>query len=1423
MVVTNDAGTSSNISVSVTGLPITYTDANGKPVAKVGDNYYPVKEDGTPDTTATPIQAGDLVTNLANPTAKGNEIGTPTQLGNVANGAKTFDAPKNGSDDLKLANDGKWYPSTQVNPNGTTVANATPVTPSNVGKSGLVDFANSNPNNAATVGDLQNMGWVVSSDKTTGNLSAQYNDQVRNTNEVKFVGTNLAIVSGITNATTGVRTITVDVNAQDVVEAAQTPVVYTDSKGNKLVKGNDGNFYPADSVKIGDKYYPADSVKIGDKYYPAGTTTDATGNPVNNGAAAAPVTGTKPADVIASMNDGNSTTTAPMALANVKSNLPNVNDKATTITHPNGTTVAADANNIKKAPLTADQAAEIATNNANNAATIGDVLNAGWNLQNNGEARDFVKPFDTVNFVNGGNTKAVVTTDANGTTSDVAIHVIGLPVTYTDANGNPVAKVGDNYYPVDENGNPITKKADGSDADPIDATTLKTRLTNPSAKPNAIGDATQLGNVNSGLSNYAEPNGDGKAPAKNSLRNLSDSTEVPDTIAATVGDLRNLGWIVSSDKTTGGNGAFSNAVKNANEVRFVGEGSALVSGNVTTDGVNVVTVKVDDQLTTNNSVTPVVYTKADGTKVYPVKDADGNVTYNTQPDGKGDTVADGDVITSVNGLKGTKAPTTLANVKSNLPQVNDADQTIYNPATNTTTAKAPNNANINKAPLTATQAAEIAKNNASNAATVGDVLNAGWNLQNNGEARDFVKPYDTVNFVNGTGTIAVVTTDANGTTSDVTFNVDKGTVTNETNGSVTGPVAKDLLDKLDAAKTALAADPDNADLKKALEDAQTAVDNAGGNKVATAQNVADAINNAGWNTNSTTATGGATNTLIKPSKAVNFEAGKNIEVTQKVENGNVSYTYATKSEVEFDKVTVGNGTTTSPVEFKAEKAKPATNNGDNNPTTALNITSVDGKSTQITGVASSLNTTTVNTTPTGNAGDKPAVTFVDLNGSDAAPVNKNAAATVGDLANMGWVVSSDKTTDGEGAYKDAVKNANEVKFVGEGTALVSGKTVEGVRTITVKVNDQLTTNNSITPVVYTTTDGTQVYPVKDADGNVTYNTKPDGTGDVVTGDVITSVNGSKGTKAPTTFANVKSNLPQVNDADQTIYNPATNTTTAKQDGNANINKAPLTAAEAANIAKTAGNNAATVYDVLNAGWNLQNNGEARDFVKPYDTVNFVNGTGTIAVVTTDANGTASDVTFNVDKGTITNEANGSVTGPVSTELNEALKNAQEAAKKAQEEAAANPTDQALQDAAKKAQDAVNAAQDAVDNAGNKVATAQNVVDAINNTGWNTNSTTAKGGATNTLIKPSKAVNFEAGKNMEVTQTVDENGNVSYTYATQDNVSFNTVNVGNPTESYTDENGDVVTKKGDKFFDKDGNEIDPAKVTTTIAPSVKLAA
>ena len=156
------------------------------------------------------------------------------------------------------------------------------------------------------------------------------------------------------------------------VEAAQTPVVYTNKAGDKLVK-------------------------VGDKFYKAGDVVN--GKPKDN-AQEVPK-----GDVIASMNNGDNNTSKPMQLANIGSNLPTVNDTNKQAFDPNSTEPK-DKKDNKSAPITAAEAAELLNPKSdkfagNNAATVSDVLNAGWNLQNNGEARDFVKPYDTVNFING--------------------------------------------------------------------------------------------------------------------------------------------------------------------------------------------------------------------------------------------------------------------------------------------------------------------------------------------------------------------------------------------------------------------------------------------------------------------------------------------------------------------------------------------------------------------------------------------------------------------------------------------------------------------------------------------------------------------------------------------------------------------------------------------------------------------------------------------------------------------------------------------------------------------------------------------------------------------------------------------------------------------------------------------------------------
>ena len=1202
---------------------------------------------------------------------------------------------------------------------------------------GLVDLSkptNGEPkvsdNTVATVGDLRNMGWIVSSDKKTDDLTKAYSDTVKNANEVKFVGEGTAIVSGTTDAQ-GVRTITVKVDDQTSTNKSVTPVVYTDKNGKQV--------YPTGKVD-----------QDGNQIF--NTKPDGSGDTVTG-----PVKTTI---------NGPKGTTTPTTLSNVEGNLDGAKAGTTapTTNHAGVDTTNPAANNYV---------------NPHNAATVGDVVNAGWNLQNNGTARDFVKPYDTVNFVNGVNTTAVVTTSDNGTTSNVMYNVTGLPMTYTDEAGNPVSKIGDKFYkvndkgqPVDANGKPSTKVNNNGEpldengtviqpintaTNPLHSTLVNPNVTNTADAPNKqTTSPTQLGNVTSGLNKYGD-NIDGKPVAGTTTANTGlidlskptngDAPKVSDNTAATVGDLRNMGWIVSSDKVTNDDGTatvkdYTEQVRNANEVKFVGKGTAIVSGKTDANGVRTITVKVDDQVSTNNAIMPTSFTTKDGTKVYPVKDDVGNVTYHTTPDGKGtgDTTIDPkNVVTAVNGPNGTTTPTTLQNVKSNLPNVDDKKQKAFHPdGTEVTEPNSTTNTGNTKAPLSHTVVAAMmspfmtndkgefidANGNvttdpkqyvrnpnfaANNAATVGDVLQAGWNLQNNGTAKDFVKPYDTVNFINGLGTTAVVTTREGNTTSDVTFNVKAangsvtvdedgvkvttGEITNNTNGSVSGPTtaekAKLLRDTLEAAQkelqvakdalkeaeTKLTANPTDTTLQKEVADkkaelaakqtpkdeAQKAHDEAGLNKVATVQNVAEAINNAGFNLK-TSADGGEKLTtgtkndgeLIRPSNTVEMVAGNNLTVKQ---DANGKITYATKDNVTFTNVdtgtlnvgspntyTDGKGNTytkvgdkyynptdvvngapkqdvtpvtipadvvvkpVSPVTMKTEAAKPATNNIiDAQPSSALNITSQDGKPTQITGVGSTLNTNVVKTTPEGTAtkpGAAPGTTpktedvhLVDLNGTKDAPVNKNAAATVGDLQNMGWVVS---TKDGNG-YKDVVKNANVVDFKGAQGVTVTGTTLaDGTREITIGVATGDVTNK----VTITHADGTKTEAVKIGDNyyKVDENGKPVG------------------------FEKDKDGKPA---GTPLTINPTTDSVTNKGAGFVTGNTVANAIQDSGwNIGKANGSDA-----VKSDGTAVDFNKEAKvyDKVNPNDDVKFVDGANTnVSMVTVDAlneDGTKKATTF----------------------------------------------------------------------------------------------------------------------------------------------------------------------------------------------------
>ena len=207
-----------------------------------------------------------------------------------------------------------------------------------------------------------------------------------------------------------------------------------------------------------------------------------------------------------------------------------------------------------------------------------------------------------------------------------------------------------------------------------------------------------------------------------------------DTDAVNVAQLKAAGFNLAVSQS---GGSSSDSTANAADKKINnGKTLTLDAGN----GIDLqqnggkITIATNAQAITDNAQLPVVYTKADGSKVY----KRGNKFYDA-PVG-GNEVAAADVIASMQNAAGsTTAPTVLANVASNLT---DASSVTSNPA---------NNARANFA------------NKGNHAATVNDVLNAGFNVQGNGAAKDFVTHGDTINFANGRGTTANVSS-SNGTT-----------------------------------------------------------------------------------------------------------------------------------------------------------------------------------------------------------------------------------------------------------------------------------------------------------------------------------------------------------------------------------------------------------------------------------------------------------------------------------------------------------------------------------------------------------------------------------------------------------------------------------------------------------------------------------
>ena len=815
----------------------------------------------------------------------------------------------------------------------------------------------------------------------------------------------------------------------------------------------------------------------------------------------------------------------------------------------------------------------------------------------------------------------------------------------------------------------------------------------------------------------------GSPGAERQLKNVAAGRIADDSTDAINGSQLNSvtkrmsnGWSVEAekDKTSSGvlklNGALATKgteVHSANGKTTIRENPGTATGKVDKIRLNdEVKIRVGDNLVLHQEdASRPVYEDPDNPDRQTGTRVTSKFTYSLNPELTGLKSAqfknDAGDTTDINGAGVTVTPVTagkqpvslttaglnnggnaISNVAGNLPSTKNNDATTG--ASNATTSQA--------APTLGDAANQV---NPTNAATVSDVLNAGWNLQGNNKAVDFVKPYDTVNFVNGDGTTATVES-TDGKTSTVKYSVNLGDGLKKddaTNKITVGAADKSLTVGTDGVKvnpgdkslkttnagltvntadkslevtndglkvktdgTTITTDDTNGlkvntgtiePVKTGADSGTVKVKDNDAGKIATVDSVVNAVNSAAWiATSEKTAAGelGATPTdqSVKAGDKVTFEADKNIKITQ----AGSKFTFATKDNVSFDTVQVGG----SEGPKFAKAADGSIKVSDKDGTEPVKITNVKD------GDISADSKDAIN----GSQFHKLANNTIQLKGQ----TGDNAATETKkqELNKKGGIAFTVKSSDGTllevSAAEDTITLTPKTATLTTGTDGVPTANTTGGKLVTA---DQLV--NTLKSMGWkatagqddkgTVTDATvelikagdtvtfkagNNLAVKQAGKNFIYSLQKDLTDLTsagfknVAGDT-TAINGDGVTI--TSVTNGKQPVSLTKDGLNNGGNPITNVG-GNLDGAKTGTNAPTTSATAPTLGtgtdQVNKNNAATVGDVLNAGWNLQNNDAAKDFVKPYDTVNFVNGEGTTAVVETTTDQVTSKIKYNVNTG-----------------------------------------------------------------------------------------------------------------------------------------------------------------------------------------------
>ena len=754
---------------------------------------------------------------------------------------------------------------------------------------------------------------------------------------------------------------------------------------------------------------------------------------------------------------------------------------------------------------------------------------------------------------------------------------------------------------------------------------------------------------------------------------------------------------------------------------------------------------------------PVVYTTVNGKKA--VKKPDGKFY---ELDDKGNVtstvVPNGDVIASMNdGNNSVTSPMTLANIKSTLP---DTFNTTINPKDGTV-------ATI----TTAQTAPRLEEYQYNHAATLGDVLNAGWNLQANGSAVDFVKPYDTVNFINGKGTESVGVRDATTGDSTVTFNVKpKDATINVTDEGVsvnTGNITAAPTTGNDAGKVTVAA--------------------AEKGKVATVDNVAEAINSVFWKVGDNE---GTVKANVGAGNQVNFVNGDGTTSTVKTEGGVTKVSY----NVAYDNSTI----------VKGDDGKLKVN------TSALPSVDVKGADNTITVTSTPTATgkvfnVKVNTTELSNTDGK-------VNTPTDGDKLVNATTVTSAINNSGWKATA--TKDGgevEGTSEQLVKPGETVNYIAgkniklkQNGANFTVSTTENVTFTNANVNSTLTVGegNNATQIT-SSADGMKVAK---ADGSATRITNV-AAGEKPTDAVnVSQLNAAKNAAKTEVVAGKQVNVTtSTGSNNQTIYTVNVNTTAL-----------PATVTDANNpaengkLAVPTEGGLVTASDVANAinatYWKVGDNaGVAQGKIGAGNQVNFVNGNGTTANVAVENGQTNVSYDVNVDGSTVVMKE---VTDPNNPNKkikqiagNYIGKNGVTVKGNVIEAKTDGKTVTVNNDGA------LTVSDDVMNNLTNfEVTTGEHVDQFVANTAANSKKT---------RVKPGDVVTYASGKNIAIKQE-----GTTFTISTTENATFTNANVGNTLTVGEGNNATQITSSADgmKVAKADGSATRITNVAAGVNPT-----